>query len=128
MGADSGTHHYTHACKGGGGRPDDYAGKISRLAAAGRSWIRPAKAAAAANLGHRIFVFFYHFRPTHTSFPPFLDPLNSFSWPLFAYSSPFESYDENKLGRLLDQIFHPPQQLLDQGNGTDELLVSWDFH
>ena len=64
--------------------------------------IGPAKAAAAANLGRRIFVFSGHLRLTHTSFPPFLDPLNSFPWPLFADSSPFESYDENKVGRLLD--------------------------
>ena len=86
------------------------------------------KAAVAANLGHRIFEFFGHFRPTHTSLPPFLDPLNSLPWSLFAYSSPFESYDENKIGRRLDRIFRPPQQLLDQGNGTDEFLVSWDFN
>ena len=68
--------------------------------------------------------FFGHFRPTHTSFPPFLDPLNSSAWSLFVDSSPFESYDKNKVGRLLDRVFRPPQQLLDQGNDTDEFLVS----
>ena len=107
---------------------DDHAGKIFRPAAARRSRIEPAKAVAAANLGRRIFVFSGHFRPTHTSFPPFLDPLNSFSWSLFADSSPFERYDKNKVGRLLDGVFRPPQQPLDQGEGTNVFLVSWDFH
>ena len=128
MGADFGHHHCTLAGQGGGGRPDDHAGKISRPVAAGRARIRPAKATAAANLGHRIFVFSGHFRHTHTSFPSILDPLNSFLWSLLADSSLFESYDENKVGRWLDQVFLPPQQLLDQGNGTDEFLVSWAFH
>ena len=125
VGADSGHHYCTCTGQGGGGRPDYHAGKIFRPAAAGRARIGPAKA---ANLGHRIFVFFGHFRPTHTSFPPFLDPLNSFQWSFSPDSSPFESYDENKVGRWLDRIFRPPQQLLDQGNGTDEFLVSWAFH
>ena len=70
-------------------------------------------------MGHRKFLDFSailgHFRPTHTSFPPFLDPLNSSTWSLFADSSPFESYDKNKVGLLLDRVFRPPQQLLDQG-------------
>ena len=83
-------------------------------------------------MGHQNFLDFSaisgHFRLTHTSLPPFLDPLNSFSWFLFADSSPFESYDENKVDRWLDQVFWPPQQLLDQGNGTDVFLVSWAFH
>ena len=46
----------------------------------------------------------------------------------FADSSPFERYDKNKVGRLLDRVFRPPQQLLDQGEGTDVFLVSWAFH
>ena len=83
---------------------------------------------SAANLGRRIFVFSVHFRLTHTPFPSFLDPLNSFPWSLFADSSPFESYEKNKIGQRLDRVFLPPQQLLDQGNGTDEFLVSWSFH
>ena len=87
----------------------------------------PANAAAAATVGRRIFLFFGHSRPTHTSFPPFLDPLNSFSWSLFADSSPFERYDENKFGRLLDRVFGPPQQSLDQGKGTAMFLVYWAF-
>ena len=90
------------------------------------------EAAAAATVGHRTFLDFSaisgHFRPTLTSLPPFFDPLNSFPWSLFADSSPFESYDENKVGRRLDRVFRPPQQLLDQSNGTDEFLVSWAFH
>ena len=123
MGADSGHQQCTHAGQGGG-RPDDHAGKISRPAAVGRAQIGPAKATAAANLGRLIFVFFGHFRPTHTSFPPFFDPLNSFPWSLFANSSPFERYDKNKVGRLLDQVFRPPQQPLDQ---VRVLMCSWSL-
>ena len=96
------------------------------------SWDRAGEPAAAATVDNMAFRYFSaisgHFRPTHSSFPPFLDPLNSFPWSLFADSSPFESYDENKVGRRLDRVFWPPQQLLDQGNGTDEFLVSWAFH
>ena len=93
---------------------------------------RAGEVAAVATVGHRTFLDFPaisgHFQSTHTSLPPFWDPLNSFPWSIFADSSPFESYDENKVGRRLDQVFRPPQQLLDQGNGTDEFLVSWAFH
>ena len=128
MGADSGHHYCTRFGDGGGGRPDDHAGKIFRPAAAGRSRIRPTKSAAAANLGRRIFVFFGHFRPNHSSFPPFLDPLNSFTWSFSPYSSPFERYGKNKFGRLLDRVFRPPQQPLDQDESTDVFLVSWAFH
>ena len=128
MAADSSHHYCTCASQGGGGRRDVAAGKISRPVAVGRAWIGPVKVAAAANLGRRIFVFSGHLRPTHTSFPPLLDPLNSFPWSLFADSTPFESDDENKVSRRLDRVFRPPQQLLEQGNGTDEFLVSWAFH
>ena len=131
MGADSGHHDSSRAGHGGGGRRDAASGKILWPAAARRSRVRRAKAAAAANLGRPIlgrFMFSGHFRPTHTSFPPFLDPLNSFPWSLFADSSPFESYAENKIGQQLDRVFRPPQPPLDQGNGTDEFLVSWAFH
>ena len=128
MGADSGHHYCTHAGEGGGGRQDDHAGKIFRPAAAGRAGIGPAKAAVAANLGRRIFVFSGHFRPTHSSFPPFLDPLNSFLWSFSPYSSPFERYGKNKFSRLLDRVFRPPQQPLDKGESTDVFLVSWAFH
>ena len=128
MGADFGDYHCTRASQGGGGRRDAAAGKISRPSAAGRTRIGPANAAAVTNLGRRIFVFSGHLRPTHTPFPPFLDPLNSFPWSLFADSSPFERYDKNKVGRLLDRVFRPPQQPLDQGEGTDVFMVSWAFH
>ena len=128
MGANSAHHYCTHAGDGGGGQPDDHAGKIFLPAAAGSAWIGSTKAAAAANLGHRIFVFFGHFRPTHSSFPPFLDPMNSFLWSFSPYSSPFERYDKNKFGRLLDRVFRQPQQPLDQGESTDVFLVSWDFN
>ena len=77
--------------------------------------------------GFRILVFSDHSRPTYTFLPPFLDPLNSFPWSLFADSSPFERYDGNKVGRLLDRVFRPPQQPLDQFKGTSVFLVSWAF-
>ena len=72
--------------------------------------------------------FFGHFRPPHSSFPPFLDLLNSSTWSLFADFSQFGSYNENEIGRSLDRVFRPPLRLLDQGNGTNEFLVSWAFH
>ena len=75
-----------------------------------------------------VFQFSSHFRPPHSSFPQFLDPLNSFPWSLFADSSPFGSYSKNKIGQRLDRVFRPPQLLLDQGNGTNEFLISWSFH
>ena len=128
MGVDSCHQHCTRTGQGGGRRLDYHAGKISRPAAVGRARIRPAKATAAANLGHLIFVFSGHFKPTYTSFPPFLDPMNSFPWSLFADSSSFERYDKNKVGRLFDRVFRPPQQSLDQGEGADVFLVSWAFH
>ena len=128
MGADSGHHYYTRAGDGGGGRLDDHTGKIFRPAASGRARIGTAKAATAANLGRRIFMFSGHFRPTHSSFPPFLDPLNSFPWSFSPDSSSFERYGKNKFGRLLDRFFRPPQQHLDQGESTDVFLVSWAFH
>ena len=124
MGADSGHNYCTCAGQGGAPPPDDLGRKISRPTAAGRARIRPANAAAAANLGRRIFVFSGHFRLTHTSFPQFLGPLISFLWSLFADSSPFERYDKNKVGRLLDRVFRPPQQHLDQG---EVLMCSWSL-
>ena len=81
----------------------------------------------AATVGHRFSSFFSHSRPTHTSLPPFLDPLNSFLWSFSSDSSPFKRYDENKFGRRLDRVFRPPQQPLDQGKGTAVFLVSWAF-
>ena len=93
---------------------------------------RAGEAAVAATVGNLAFrdfsAIFGHFKPPHSSFPPFLDPLNSFPWSLFADSSPFESYDENKVGQQLNRVFRPPERLLDQGNGTNEFLVSWAFH
>ena len=75
-------------------------------------------------LGSPDFCVFRPFRPTHTSFPPFLDPLNSFTWSFFADSSPLERYEKNKVGQLLDRVFRPPQQPLDQGEGTDVFMIS----
>ena len=128
MGADSGHHYCARASQGGAPPPEDRRREISRPAAVGRARIGRANTAAAVTLGRRILSFFGHFRPTHTSFPPFLDPLNSFPWSLFADSSPFERYDKNKVDRLLDRVFRPPQQPLDQGEDTDMFLVSWAFH
>ena len=127
VGADSGHHHCTRAGQGGVPPPDDHRRKISRSAAVGRARIGPANTAAAATLGRRILSFSDHSRPTHTSLPPFLDPLNSFLWSFSSDSSPFERYDKNKFSRLLDRVFRPPQQPLDQGKGTDVFLVSWAF-
>ena len=104
MGADSGHHYCTRARQGGAPPPNDLVRKISRPTTAGRPWIWPANAAAAATLCRLIFVFFGHFRLTHSSFPPFLDTLNSFSWSFSPDSSPFERYDKNKFGRLLDRV------------------------
>ena len=128
MGADSSHHYWTRARQGGAPPPDDLGRKISRPTAARRSRIGPANAEAAANLGRWIFVFSGHYRPTHTSFPQFLDPLNSFPWSFSPDSSPFVRYGKKKFVRLLDQVFRPPQQPLDQDKGTDVFLVSWAFH
>ena len=128
MGADSGHQYCTCSRQGEVPPPDDLGRKISWPSAIERARIGPANTTIATTLGRRIFVFSGHFRPTHTSLPPLLDPLNSFSLSLFANSLPFERYNENKIGRLLDRVFRPPQQMLDQGNGNDVFLVSWAFH
>ena len=117
----------TRAGQGGAPPQDDHLREISRPTAAGHTRIGPANAAVAATLGCRILLFSGHFRPTHTSLPPFLDPLNSFPWSFSSYSSPFKRYDENKFDRLLDRVFRPPRQLLDQGKGTPVFLVSRAF-
>ena len=124
MGGDTGHPLATRAGQGGAPPPDDVADKNSQRTTAGRAQIGLTNTAAAATVGHRIFLFFGHSRPTHTSLPPFLDHLNSFPWSLFTDSSPFERYDENKFGRLLDRVFRPPQQPLDQGK---VLLCSWSL-
>ena len=93
---------------------------------------RAGEAAAATTVGHRYFHGFPaisgHFQPPHRSFPPFVDLLNSSTWSLFADFAPFGSYNKNEISRSLDRVFRPPQRLLDQGNGTNEFLVSWAFH
>ena len=127
MGGNTGHPLAKRAGQGGAPQPDDVVGKISRRTTIGRAQIRSANTAAAATVGHRIFLFSGHSRLTHTSLPSVLDHLNSFPWSLFADSSPFERYDENKFGRLLDRVFRPPQQPLDQGKGTAVFLVSWAF-
>ena len=62
----------------GGGHPDEADRKISWPTATGPA----GEAAAAATVGHWYFLDFSaisgHFRPPHSSFPPFLDPLNPF--------------------------------------------------
>ena len=128
VGADLGHHHCTRAVQGGAPPPDDHRCEISRPAAVGRAWIGPTNTAAAATLGHRILPSSGHFRPTHTSLPPFLNPQNSFTWSFSPDSSPFKRYDKNKFGQLLDRVFRPPHQPMDQGKGIDVFLVSWAFH
>ena len=112
--------------------PNDAGRKILRPTAAGSVGIGPANPTAAAPFSHLSFVilqpFSGHFRPPHSSFPSFLDLLNSSTWSLFADFTPFGSYNKNEIGRSLDRVFRPPQRLLDQGNGTNEFLVSWAFH
>ena len=127
MGVDSGHHYCTRAGQGGDPPLDDLGHKISRPTAVGRARIGLANVVATATLGRRILKFFGHFRPTHTSFSPFLYPLNSFLWSFSQDSSPFERYDKNNFDRLLDRVFRLPQQPLDQGKGTDVFLVSWAF-
>ena len=128
MGADSGHYYYTRAEQGGAPQPDDLGLKISRPANAGRPQIELENTAIATTLGRRILSIFGHFRLTHTSFLPFLDPLNSFPWSFSLDSSQFERYNKNKFSRLLDRVFLPSQKPLDQGEGTDVFLVSWAFH
>ena len=103
-GGATGHHRATRAGLGGAPPPDEAGREISRPTDAGRAGIWPEKTTAAASVCRRIFRFSGHFRPPHSSFPPFLDPLNSSTWSLFADSSPFGSYNENKIGRRLDRV------------------------
>ena len=96
VGVDFSHHYCTRAGQGGAPPPDDHLREISPSAAVGRARIGPANTAATATLGGRILSFFGYFRPTHTSLPPFLDPMNSFPWSLSPYSSPFERYGKKK--------------------------------
>ena len=131
-GGDSGHPQCTRADLGGAPPSDDHAGEISRRVAAGRARIEPAKQRRQPPWVTGNFPLFRPFQAISGQpiphFHHFLDPLNSFLWSIFADSSPFESYDENKVGRRLDRVFRPPQRLLYQVNGTDEFLVSWAFH
>ena len=101
-GGTTGHHTATRAGQGGAPPPDEANREISRPTDAGHAGIWPENTTAAAPVCHRTFRFSGHFRPPHTSLPPFLDPLDSFPLSLFADSSPFESYDENKVSRRLD--------------------------
>ena len=58
----------------------------------------------------------------------YTDLNDSFPWSFSLDSSTFERYSKNKFGKLLDRVFRPPQQPLDQGESTDVFLVSWVFH
>ena len=88
--------------------PDDAGSKILRPTAVGRARIWPANPTTVAPFSHLSFVISGHFRPPHSSFPPFLDLLNSSTWSLFAYFAPFGSFNENEIGRILDRVFQPP--------------------
>ena len=81
MGDVSGHHLATRAIQGGGARRGDLAGKNSRPTAVGRTQIGPTKAVVAATVGRLILLFSGNSRSTHTSLPPFFDPLNSFHGP-----------------------------------------------
>ena len=105
----TGHHSATRTGLGGAPPPEEAGREISRPTDSGRTGIWLEKMTASASVCRRNFRFFDHFKPPHSSFTPFLDPLNSFPWSLFADSSPFESYDKNKVGRRLDQVFRPPQ-------------------
>ena len=84
MGGDTSHPLATRAGQGGAPPPDDVTGKISRRTTARRAQIGLANMAEAATVGHQIFLFSGHSRSTYTSLPPFLDPLSSFPWSLFA--------------------------------------------
>ena len=110
--AVSGHYHCARAGKVGGGHLDDHSGEVSRSTAIGRTQIGSAKRRQRrppwVTRNWLIFrPFQTTFRPPHSSFPPFLDPLNSFPWSLFADSSPLGNYDENKVGRRLNRVFQP---------------------
>ena len=118
VGDDSGHHPCTRATQVGAPPPNILRREISRPTAVGHARIGPVNAATTGTLGRLISPFSSHSRPTHTSLPPFLNPLNSFPWSFFADSSPFQRYDERKFGRRLDRIFRPPPELLNQGKST----------
>ena len=124
MGGDSGHPLATHTGQGGSLPPDDRAGQISRRTTVGRAQIGHANSVAAATVGRRILMFSGHSRTIHSSLPPFLDPLNTFPWSLFADSSPFERYDENKFGILLDRVFSHHSNLWTK---VRVLLCSWSL-
>ena len=98
----------TRARPRGAPPPDDAGRKILRPTAVRHAGIWSANPTAAAPFSHRF--------------------LNSSTWSLFADLAPFGSYNENEISQSLDRVFRPPQRLLDQGNGTNEFLVSWAFH
>ena len=118
----------TRASQRGAPPPDGHAGKISRPTAAGRTRIGPAKQRQRPPWITGPFFIFRPFPANPYLLPTILDPLNSFPWSFSPDSSPFKRSGKNKFDRLLDQVFHPPQQPLDQGKGTDVFLVSWAFH
>ena len=122
----------TCARQGGAQPPDGHAGQISRPTVAGRAGIGPAKRRRRPPWVTCIFLVFRPFQAIsgHPIAPSrhFLDLLNSSTWSLSADFAPFGSYNEKEIGRSLDLVFRPPQRLLDQGNGTNEFLVSWAFH
>ena len=118
-----------------------YTVRTGRSATTGRSWsqnftasrrrTRPDQAGehgSSRHLGSPDFVIFRQFQADPYLSPTICGPSELISVVLFSDSSLFERYDKNKFGRLLDQVFRPPQQPLDQGKGTDVFLVYWAFH
>ena len=124
MGADSGHHLATRTDQGGAPPLDDRIREISLPAAAGHTRIGLANTAAAATLGHRISPFSGHSSQTHTSLPPFLDPLNSFPWSFSPYSSPFERYDKTNLADGWIEFFGHHSNLWTK---VKVLMCSWSL-
>ena len=122
---DASSHNLaTRAGQGGAPPLDDHRHEISWPTAAGRARIGPTNVAAAATLGRQISSFSDHFRPTHTSHPPFLDPLNSFPWSLFADSSRLKDTTETNLVDCWIEFFDHHSNLWTK---VRVLMCSWSL-
>ena len=128
MGADSGHQYCTHAGQGGAPPPEDLGSKISRPTAAGCTRIEADERGGCRQLGSSDFCIF---RPLKTN--PYListifEKSELISVVIFSRFITVERYGKKKFGRLLDRVFRPPRQPLNQGKGTYVFLVSWAFH
>ena len=98
----------TRAGPRGAPPPDDADRKILQPTTAGRTGEPDGGCTVFSSEFCDFRPFFGHLRPPHSSFPPFLDLLNSSTWSHFADFAPFGSYNENEIGRSLDRVFRPP--------------------